>query len=603
MGAHDGNGYRVRRAVPLLVWVACGVYLASRLAYGWNPHDEGLLAQTALRVLGGELPHRDFDDAYTGGLAIYHAGVFRLLGTSLLSLRIALLAAYLAWLPVVYWIARRFGAWGSATFVTAIIAVWSVPNSISAMPSWYNLFFATAGAAALCRFLETRRSGWLVAAGMAGGLSVLAKITGLAYIAAGLLVLVWNERGETTTSRAYSWFVTASLILFVAVLSRAVARLPGVSPQWHFVVPAATLSAFLIWREWRGPPTGRVGRLIGTGAWFVAGIAIPIAVFLVPYVSSGSVHALVQGALIAPGRRFVYAQAVPASLRTVWAVIPWMLALVPWRRPSRATTVVVGAVLAGWLVAATQGGAAYAAVWISLRHLAPVLVIAGTLAMARGSRGGGALWTMLCMTALTSLVQFPYAGSHYFSYFAAFPILTAYALVSGSASTVIPTLVGAFFLGFAVLCTNPGAFRTDGTKFPPGELPTTKFDGLVVGATEAHWYERIIALVQAHSADSGYVYAAPDLPEISVFSKRKNPTRTIYDFLDDPAGHDARVLRALDEKHVDVIVVGRFDTFSGPIDANLDRALTAQYPASESVGPYEVRWRPPTTSSEVPNGR
>ena len=158
VGAHDSDGYRVKRIVPPLVWVACGVYLASRLAYGWNPHDEGLLAQTALRVLGGELPHRDFDDAYTGGLAIYHAGVFRLLGTSLIALRIALLAAYLAWLPIVYWIARKFGAWGAATFVMAIVAVWSVPNRVAAMPSWYNLFLATAGAAALIKFLETREN-------------------------------------------------------------------------------------------------------------------------------------------------------------------------------------------------------------------------------------------------------------------------------------------------------------------------------------------------------------------------------------------------------------------------------------------------------------
>lgn len=594
---------KTQRIVPLLVWIACGVYLASRLAYGWNPHDEGLLAQTALRVLGGELPHRDFGDAYTGGLAIYHAGVFRLLGPSLISLRIALLLAYVAWLPIVYWIARRFGAWGPATFVTAIVAVWSVPNSTSAMPSWYNLFFATAGAAALCRFLETRRPGWVVAAGIAGGLSVLAKITGLAYIAAGLLVLVWNERGETTTSRAYSWFVTVSLILFVAVLSRAVARLPGVSPQWHFVVPAATLSAFLLWREWHGPPTGRVTRLIGTGAWFVGGIAIPIAIFLVPYVSSGSVHALVQGALIAPQQRFVYAQAVPASLRSLWAVIPWMIALVPWGRPSRATTIVVGAVLAGLLVAALRGGAAYAAVWISLRHVAPVLVIAGTIAMARGWRGGGALWTVLCMTALTSLVQFPYAGSHYFSYFSAFPILGAFALVSGSASAAVSALVGAFFLGFAVLCTNPATFRTDGTRIPDNELPSVKFDGLVVDATDARWYEQIIGLVQAHSPDSGYVYAAPDLPEIPVFSHRRNPTRVIYEFLDDPVGHDARVLHALDEKHVDVVVLGYFPTFSGPIDPDLEHALVARYPASKSVGPYVVRWRPPTTSNDVPKGK
>jgi hypothetical protein len=598
MGSHDRSGDDVKRFAPLLVWVVCGVYLASRLPYGWNPHDEGLLAQTALRVLGGELPHRDFDDAYTGALAIYHAGVFRVLGTSLLSLRIALLAAYLAWLPVVYWIARRFGAWGPATFVTAIVAVWSVPNRVAAMPSWYNLFLATAGAAALIRYMETRRQTWLVAAGIAGGLSVLVKLTGLAYIAAGLLVLAWDERGNTTTSRAYSWFVTVSLVAFVAALSRAVARIPGVSPQWHFVVPAAALSALLLWREWSGPPTGELRRLIGKTVVFGGGIAIPIAIFLVPYLASGSVHALIQGALVAPSQRFAFAMAPPQSLGTLWEVIPWVIALMPWGRPSRATIGVVGVVLTGLLMAAAHGGTAYASVFSSIRHAAPVLVIAGTIAIARGARTGGELWVVLCMTALTGLVQFPYAGSHYFSYFAAFPILCAFALARGP----IPALVGAFFLGFAVLCTNPAKFRINGERIPADQMPSVPFDGLVVGETEARQYQRIITLVRSHSTESGYVYAAPDLPEIAVFTGRKNPTRTLYDFLDDPNGHDGRVLRTLADKQVDVVVVGGYPTFSGPIDQDLVTALREQYPDSAAVGPYVVRWRPPTTSNDVPNG-
>jgi len=197
---------------------------------------------------------------------------------------------------------------------------------------------------------------------------------------------------------------------------------------------------------------------------------------------------------------------------------------------------------------------------------------------------------VLCMTALTSLVQFPYAGSHYFSYFAAFPILTVFALVSGAASASIGVLVGAFFFGFAVLCTNPAKFRTDGVEIPIDEQPSVKFDGLVVDAKDARWYERIVTLVKSHSPEDGYVYAGPDLPEIPVLSQRENPTPIIYDFLDDPHGHDSRVLQALEEKHVDVVVIGRFQTFSPPIDTDLDHELASRYPASEMVGPYEVRW-------------
>jgi hypothetical protein len=333
---------------------------------------------------------------------------------------------------------------------------------------------------------------------------------------------------------------------------------------------------------------------------FCTGIAIPVGIFLVPYIASGSIHALIQGALIAPGQRLAFAMAPPESLRTLWAVIPWVVALVPWGRPGRATVVVVGVVLAALLVAAAQGGAAYAAVWTSIRHVAPVLVIAGAIAVARGLRSSGEFWVVLCMTALTGLVQFPYAGSDYVSYFAAFPILCTFGLVGGA----LPALVGAFFLGFAVFCTNPHKFRINGERIPDDQMPSQRLDGLIVGATEARQYQSIIALVRAHSPEGGYVYAAPDLPEISVLTDRRNPTRVIYDFLDEPIGHDARVLRTLAEKHVGVIVVGGYPGgFSRAIDQNLMTALRQQFPDSAGVGPYVVRWRPPTTSNDVPNGK
>lgn len=591
--------WRTERVIPAIVWIACGVYLATRLRYGWNPHDEGLLAQTAERVLRGELPHRDFDDAYTGGLAIYHAGVFRVLGTSLIALRVALLVAYVAWLPIVYWVARKFAAWGPATFVMAIVAVWSVPNRVAAMPSWYNLFLATAGAAALCRYLDTRRRGWLLAAGVAGGLSVLVKLTGLAYIAGALLVLVWDEQErDTVAPPAYSAFVTASLGIFIAVLARAVSRVPGISAQWHFVLPAACLAGVLIWRQWK-KSTGNIGELMINVGTLIGGIAIPVAVFMIPYVASGSAQALVHGVIIAPGQRFQYAVGQPESLRTLWAIAPWVIVLT-WRRTP---AFLLGFALTVIIVFATRGGPAYGLTWLSIRHVAPVLVIAGTAAIARGTRRDSAFWVILCMTALTGLVQFPYAGSHYFSYFAAFPILCACALVRGT----VPAIVGAFFCAFAVLCTNPAKFRINGDRIPDDQLPSVALDiprtGLIVGTTEAQQYQRIVALVREHSSDSGYLFAAPDLPEIAFLAQRRNPTRILYDFLDEPEEHDARVLRTLDAKRVDVAVTGGYPSFSPPIDAMLAGGLKARYPDSVSVGPYTVRWRPPTTSSDVPNGR
>jgi hypothetical protein len=57
----------------LLIWLVSGVYLGLNLRRGWVPHDEGILAQAAERVLHGEMPHRDFNDRYTGGMTYVNA--------------------------------------------------------------------------------------------------------------------------------------------------------------------------------------------------------------------------------------------------------------------------------------------------------------------------------------------------------------------------------------------------------------------------------------------------------------------------------------------------------------------------------------------------
>ncbi|HET7189448.1 MAG TPA: glycosyltransferase family 39 protein, partial [Gemmatimonadaceae bacterium] len=179
-------------------------YVAWHLNRGWVPLDEGSLAHAAQRVLLGELPQRDFDDVYTGGLAYLNAATFRLLGTTLWSMRLALFAAFLLWVPAVFYVASRFTRPLMAAGITLLAVAWSVPNYPAPMPSWYNLFFATAGVAALLRYLEDARARWLVAAGVAGGLSFLVKVIGLYYVAGVLLFLVYlaHERARAAAGAA-----------------------------------------------------------------------------------------------------------------------------------------------------------------------------------------------------------------------------------------------------------------------------------------------------------------------------------------------------------------------------------------------------------------
>src|SRR4051812_32907625 len=187
------------RLLVLSVVGAAAAYVAWHLNRGWVPLDEGSLAHAAQRVLLGELPHRDFDDVYTGGLAYLDAAAFRLFGTTLWSMRLMLFAVFLAWVPAVFYIASRMVRPLMAAGITLLAVVWSLPNYPAPMPSWYNLFFATFVIAALLRFLEDERYRWLFAAGVAGGLSFLGKVVGLYYVAGVLLFLVYLAHEQWLT--------------------------------------------------------------------------------------------------------------------------------------------------------------------------------------------------------------------------------------------------------------------------------------------------------------------------------------------------------------------------------------------------------------------
>jgi hypothetical protein len=159
----------VSMAVLAAVMLIAGTYTALHIGKGWVPADDGTLSQSALRVMHGQLPHRDFGEIYSGGLSFIHALAFRVFGVNLMSLRFCVFIFFLAWLPAVYYIALRFLSPVSAGFITLLAVSWSYPNYPAAMPSWYNLFLATFGAAALLRYLDVRKRRWLFVAGVCGG--------------------------------------------------------------------------------------------------------------------------------------------------------------------------------------------------------------------------------------------------------------------------------------------------------------------------------------------------------------------------------------------------------------------------------------------------
>ncbi len=295
-----------------LLWIICLVYMHSSLMRGWIPHDEGSLGHAAERVMQGELPHRDFDDIYTGGLAMLNAVAFRTLGMELTSLRWFLFIIFAAWVPAVYYIATRFASAMAAGTVTLLAAAWSVPNYAAALPSWYNLFFATFGIAAILRYLATPRSSWLFLSGLCGGLSVLAKVSGSYYISAAVLFFVFAEqeiamehRGDNKASKLglYSLFVFAGSLGFLLLLMKTLNWTPPGERIVHFVLPSLGLVVLLLYREGGiklNSNLHRFSTLMQMLLPFLAGVLIPVLIFLIPYIDTGSLHSVFEGVFVLP---------------------------------------------------------------------------------------------------------------------------------------------------------------------------------------------------------------------------------------------------------------------------------------------------------------
>jgi hypothetical protein len=598
--------------------------LAASLAYtwllldrGWVPHDEGMLAESAVRVLRGELPHRDFDEIYTGGLSYLHALAFGLLGERLISLRYVSYLAFAAWVPLVFYLASRFVGPLGAAGVTLASVVWSYPNYPAAMPSWYNLFLATASLVALFRYLDTGRHRWLVLAGLCAGLSVLVKVVGLYLVGATLLFFVFMEQSRAQTSarqpgspRWYGALVVLGSMAVVAVLVLLVRARLGLPELLQFVLPGTLIAGLVTAIEVRHPgaaPHDRLACLLRLALPYAAGLAAPLVVFGLFYAGHHALGDLLEGVFVRPSLRLSLAGRRPPPLA---AILPSLLvagALVLCARAAPRLRWVIAMILALALVPLlrTEEVAGVGMLgWLSISQAIPLTVAAGVAGALGGLSGpeprtleSRSLLLLSAALAFCNLVQYPWTNPTYFSFVAPLELLAATAIVRWHRGRLQPVaaVLLAFYLLYAVIWLTPLVYRnynnsadllTDAplTRVLPGRADLMVYDSSAVE------YDSLVSLVRAEGRGR-FIFATPDAPEVYFLTGFRNPTGTIFDFLDQPEGRTARMLELLERRDVNLVVLNSRPGISAPVASDLSAALRDHYPNEAAVGRFTVRWR------------
>ena len=598
-------------------WIAAAGWVAVRLDQGWVPHDDGSFAQSAQRVIDGELPHREFAELYTGGMTFLNAGVFWLFGEDLIWLRVPMFVLFLAFVPCYYAIARRLVRRPTALVTTAFAVGWSVPVYPAAVPSWYLLFFSCFGTYLVIRHFETGRSWWLFAAGLFGGLAISFKIVGIWFVLAVIVALVAAEQASNPqvhsrrrSFQGYGLFVIVGALVTLGLVVGVLGSHLGGAELVNLVLPVAALCCIPILAEATtdGPSARtRLGSLGRRVVPFLAGVVVPVGLVTLPYVITGAVPDLIEGVLVAPRSRFDYSYlSTPGPTALLWG-LPVVAALllrhyVP--RTRRAIDISGVVVLVALLVTSGTAVLSYLLLWHTARALAPIVVVVGALALAL--RPGLVadptrrlvLLLVLLVAGLGSLVQFPFGAPVYFCYAAPLFALAAVGMAGSSrvGSGLLPAALLLSYVIFGLAFLDRAALSTLGLGFQL-DPQTVILDGrrasVRVTPSDRDVYGSAAALLERH-ASGRYAFAGPDAPELYVLSRRKNPTRSLFDFIyTSDSARGARLLRTLRKRRVTAISVNHRPAFSDPLDDETVRRLAELYPYHARIGKFDVRWEKP----------
>ncbi|MCC6170063.1 MAG: hypothetical protein IT329_22790 [Caldilineaceae bacterium] len=237
-------------ATTLLVLAAVAVLLIP-MRIPFNFYDEGLAVFNAARVMGGEVPYRDFWAIYPPGQFYTLAGLFKVFGTSLLVSRVYDTLVRLTIALAIWLIARKTTARPLAYLAFAVAVLLLASAGFYAYAVFPALALGLLSIVSLLAYTGTGRRSWLFVSGLLVGLSMFIRWDIGAYagvsIAAALLLfrLLRVEPGSTLAARALAAvgeiaILTAAALAVVVVSYGAVGVASGFGNLWEQVIAVPT---------------------------------------------------------------------------------------------------------------------------------------------------------------------------------------------------------------------------------------------------------------------------------------------------------------------------------------------------------------------------
>jgi hypothetical protein len=262
--------------------------------------------------------------------------------------------------------------------------------------------------------------------------------------------------------------------------------------------------------------------------------------------------------------------------------------------------VALAAVVAATLAFSYDGSPVVLVTWYGLRLMTPVCaalavwwLIVPPPGMAIPKERAPLVFFLTAVAVTGSLIQIPFALYTYFLYFVPLLALALAGLLT--AEPAMPREVPAAFLAFVLLfgVRNPDSLRPRASSGPQDELAPLALSrgGIVVSRDDSTMYAQIVGSIRRH-AYGDWIYVWHDAPQLYFLAGMRNPTATMFEAFDDSLARSPERLRtALQSHDVRLIVLTDAGTAYRPMDPAFRAWLLEEYPESEWVRRYEVRWR------------
>jgi hypothetical protein len=512
-----------------------GLDLSLHLFQNWVSFVEGQLGLSAELVRHGQWPHRDWNDVYSGGLALLDAGAQWLFGNDAIALRIPLGVATILWVAVLAACLRHFVSPPAAAGLALVGYLWGPPLYTAAMPSWYLLFFATGATWCLLKWNETMEPRWWGAAGVCIGLALFFKINALFLLAGAGCVLLTDDR--------HRGGLLGGTLVLLGVLGVVV--IVGSGWWWPFaarlIVPLLLVAVVAIAHATRAQRTtpGGLRPMFSAGGWLALGVAVIVVPWFLAYALGGGFSRLLEGLFVLPFKRPASAAFLPQATRLVdllpIAALPLLLGI----RWPRAWGWFVAAAIVALTCYAVDAAGIHATVtvrfvWRVVRGwgmLAP-LAVAAVRWWEPGPRARPILivgW----VAAWCALWQYPFAAPNYLAYVAPLLLLAGVAAASLRATRQVGVAVAASLALWTVAINHGQPLSllgyTRATPPPPlAPLDVPHGGGLLIPAGDAWVMHETVDLLRRWRVRS--IVAGPDAPAVYYFSDLPMPDREMYEF-------------------------------------------------------------------------